>query len=164
MSGIKHLIECHCTLKVYQGREDHLYHKFPVYSKFDKNNKLISKLVQCNNCQTVHKVYDICKSDILRSGKDELGCVVTQDDISYQLPDRIGNILRKHECDISTWEHVLDLYEEESFNSDIVLKRDIVEGKYQLKILKLVDKDRIKIFTEIINDEIELKNLEKISE
>ena len=105
--GIKHLIECHCTLKIYTGRENHLYHKFPVYSKFDENNKIISKFAQCNNCQTIHKVYDICKSEILKSGKDELKGMLTIDDIEFQLPTKIVSILKKYECDISTWEHIL---------------------------------------------------------
>jgi len=101
--GIKHLLECHCTLQIFKGRDDHVYHKFPVYSKFDSAGRVIEKLVQCNNCKTIHKVYDICKSDIVRSGQDSLNGAVTIEDISCQLPIKINNILVRYNCDISTW-------------------------------------------------------------
>ena len=43
-----HLIECHCTLKIYEKRkniQEHLYHKFTVYSKLDSSGKIIEKVV-----------------------------------------------------------------------------------------------------------------------
>jgi hypothetical protein len=84
-SGVKHLIECHCTLKIYQGSDNHIYHKFPVYSKFDDSGKIIVKIVPCNHCQTLHKVTDICKSEIIRSGKDENLAAMTKEDIELTL-------------------------------------------------------------------------------
>ena len=48
-TGIKHLIECHCTLKIYQKFENTVYHKFPVYSKYNENNAgIISKIATKN--------------------------------------------------------------------------------------------------------------------
>jgi len=154
--GIKHLIECHCTLKIYEGSDNHLYHKFPVYSKFGKNGKIVEKLAQCNHCQTIHKVYDICKSDIIRSGKDDHRTSISKEDISYQLSDKINNILRRYDCDISTWEQVLDYCENEYWQQKIVLNREIVEGKYHVKVLTLISEDKVKIENKVIENDINI--------
>ena len=153
--GIKHLIECHCTLKIYEGSENHLYHKFPVYSKLDKNGKIVERLVQCNHCQTIHKVYDVCKSDIIRSGKDDHKTAVSREDISYQLPDKINNILRSHDCDISTWEQVLDYYDNEYWDQKVIIRREFIEGKYHVKFLTLQNESKVKIENKVIENDIQ---------
>jgi len=153
--GIKHLIECHCTLKIYEGGNNHLYHKFPVYSKLDKNGKITEKLAQCNHCQTIHKVYDVCKSDIIRSGKDEHKTAVSKEDISYQLSDKINKILRRYDSDISTWEQILDYCDNEFWNQKIVINRELIEGKYHVKVLTLVSENKIKIENKVIENDIQ---------
>ena len=40
MKGIKHLIECHCTLKIFERRRNQVYHKFTVYSKIDDTGRI----------------------------------------------------------------------------------------------------------------------------
>jgi hypothetical protein len=152
--GIKHLIECHCTLVNYKGNENHLYHKFCVYSKLNKSGKVIEKIARCNNCQTLHKVYDICKSDIIRNGKDENKSALTLEDIELQISTKIANILRKYNVDISTYEHILDILENECWDEFVVLSRELIEFKYHVKILKILDHDKIKIITKVIEDEI----------
>ena len=154
--GIKHLIECHCTLQIYKGGDNHLYHKFPVYTKFDKDGKAIEKIAQCNNCKTLHKVYDICRSDIVRSGKDENRGMINIDDIAIQLPDKISRVLYKYNCDISTWEQVLDIFDQKIWNQYIVLTRELVELFYHVKILHIINDNDIKILSEKITDEISL--------
>ena len=159
--GIKHLIECHCTLKIYRGRSenDHLYHKFTVYSKIDASTgKIKEKIAQCNNCQTLHKVYDICKSDIIRGGKDTNNSAVTIEDIELQLPDKISNVLKKYESDIATWEQVLDIFENEFWNSKVVVSRELIEQKYHVKILTITSENKFKIHTSVIEDEISIRS------
>ncbi len=154
--GIKHLVECHCTLKIYEGRDDHLFHKFPVYSKLDNKGKIIQKLAQCNNCNTFHKVYDICKSDIIRSGKDALRSTVSLEDIKYQLPSKLNNVLSSYDVDFATWEQVLDICENNLYEQSIVLSREVIDEKYHVKILTMVNEDRIKITTEVIENTVEV--------
>ncbi|MEK9789229.1 MAG: hypothetical protein VW380_02020 [Candidatus Woesearchaeota archaeon] len=152
MKGIKHLIECHCTLKLYSGRDNQLYHKFPVYSKIEKSGKIIEKLAQCNNCNTIHRIYDYCKSDIIKSGKDKNNASLDLEDIIIQLPVKISNILRKYDVDISTWEEVLDIFDNNYWNNNIVLSRELIDQKYHVKILKILDEGKIKIESQVIED------------
>ena len=155
--GIKHLIECHCTLKIYEKNEniqDHLYHKFCVYSNIDESGKLIEKIVKCNNCSTLHKVYDYCKSELVEPGKDTIITAVNIDDIKLQLSSKLVKILEKYDSDIATWEQVLDIVDKEVYDQYVVLSRQVIDQKYHVKVLQILNEDKVKIVSKIINDEI----------
>jgi hypothetical protein len=149
MTGVKHLIECHCYLKIFNKKENQVNHKFPVYSKFNEKDNVIPKLVKCNNCESLHYVYDLCKSE-LRAGKEEIGTTLQKEDFIMMLPDKIANVLIKNRCDIADFEHALDIVEEKAWGEYIVIKRDIVSEEQQIKILLFKDEDSIRI----INKEV----------
>jgi len=153
--GIKHLIECHCTLKIFKNGDEIIYHKFPVYSKLDEEDRLKVKMAKCNNCGVIHKIVDVCKSDII-SGKDDSISVVTKEDLDLQIDPRITNVLRTNECDISVWEHVADIIEEERWNETIVLRRQVVDGEMNVKVLKVLSENRAKIENHVLYGEIML--------
>jgi hypothetical protein len=144
MLGIKHLIQCHCYLKIFDQKNNQINHKFSVYSKIDENDKVIPKLVKCNNCESLHYVYDICKSD-LRPGKEDSKSILEKEDFIMMLPDKVANILIKNQCDISDFEHALDIIEEKAWGSHIVVKRDIVGEEQQIKLLTFKDENIVKI-------------------
>lgn len=151
MPGIKHLIECHCVLPLYKVNEKIIYHKFPVYSKIKSNGVLEEKLVKCNNCDAVHFVKEICRSEI-QPGKDQSNITLSKEEIGYMLSEKVINLLEKTNSDISTWEHVLDVIEEERWGENIVIKREIIEEKEHVKILTFSSQDRFKVFSEVINN------------
>jgi len=153
MPGIKHLVECHCYLAIYKKQSKYLNHKFAVYSKIDSNGKVISKLTKCNNCDALHYITDIGKSE-LRGGKDQTNVTLSIDDISVMLPQRLANILYRSDCDISMWEHVLDIIDESRWGEHVVIKRDIINETQQVKILKILSNDSFKLSTETINNVI----------
>jgi hypothetical protein len=156
MPGYKHLIECHCYLKIYNLNEKNLNHKFPVYSKVDINNKVVPKFVKCNNCESLHYVYDICKSE-LRGGKEDTQITTSIDDLVLMLPDKLTNLLNKLKCDISIWEHCLDVIEEKRWGESIVVKREIIDENYQLKILDINSENNFKIKNKTIESIIVLE-------
>ncbi|MBT6808534.1 MAG: hypothetical protein HOA52_03480 [Flavobacteriales bacterium] len=155
MSGVKHLIECHCVLAIYKSSQKIINHKFPVYTKIDSDGKVITKLAKCNNCDTLHEVYDICRSEI-KFGKDQTAVTLTKEDIGYMLSDRLVDLLTKTDVDISVWEHVLDIVEEKRWGETIVIKRDIIGERQQVKVLEMLSEDKFKIKNELINDIIVL--------
>jgi hypothetical protein len=61
------------------------------------------------------------------------------------LPDKVANILIKNQCDISDFEHALDIIEEKAWGSHIVVKRDIVGEEQQIKLLTFKDENIVKI-------------------
>ena len=154
MQGTKHLIECHCVLAIFKStKNDMPSHKFPVYSKIDQNEKVIPKFVKCNNCDTMHYVHDICRSEI-RGGKDQSELNVTESELSLMLPERLSNALLKIETDISNWEHIVDIFEEERWGELVVLRREVIDEKQYVKTIEISTSSIFKIKNNVINDMI----------
>ena len=151
MPGIKHLIECHCVLAIFKNNQKILNHKFPVYSKIDNEGRVIEKIAKCNNCDTLHVIRDICKSEI-RGGKDQTEVTLSREEIGYMLSDKMNNLLLKVDADISTWEHVLDIIEEKRWGESVVIKRDIIGEQEQVKLLTILTEEKFKITNETISD------------
>lgn len=152
--GIKHLIECHCILPQFKKKDPPVYHKFTVYSRMvGESDSLETKFVQCNNCNTLHKIVDLCRSEIV-VGKDEYSSGLTIEDMSYQLDSKLSNLLSVNNCDYATWEHVIDIIDEERWGESVVIKREIVDEKQHLKVLKILSEDKIRINSKVIEDEI----------
>ena len=151
MPGIKHLIECHCYLAIYKKSSKIINHKFPVYSKIDCDGKVIPKNVKCNNCEALHYVHDICKSD-LKPGKDQSLIVLNIEDLKVMIPQKISNFLISNNVDLSTWEHIKDIIDEKRWGEPVVIKRDIIDEKQQIKYIELDSNLSIKINLEVIED------------
>ena len=82
MAGFKHLIECHCYLSIFKNKEKITNHRFPVYSKVDYLGNVKAKIVKCNNCEAMHRVYSFGKSEII-PGKDDSNIVSSLEDLKY---------------------------------------------------------------------------------
>mgnify|MGYP001429106441 CR=1 FL=1 len=149
MTGQKHLIECHCYLKLFSGNDKKINHKFAVYSKFDNDGKVIPKLQKCNNCDALHYVYDICKSE-LRAGKDETSVTLDIEEMMLMLPERLSNIFIKNRCSLADIEHALDIIDEERWGEHIIMRRDIIDEEEQIKLVKIIDEKRFQIETKTI--------------
>lgn len=154
MPGLKHLIECHCVLSLYKTGEEMINHKFPVYSKTDNHGKIIPRFVKCNNCDTMHHVFDVCKSEI-RGGKDQSELTLSLDELSLMLPERLSNALVKIKTDISNWEHIVDIFEEKRWGENVVLRRDVIDEKQHVKIIEVTSSETFKLTNQIISDLIE---------
>ena len=149
---VRHLIECQCTLSIFKNNTVPVYHKFSVFSKTDDEGNIESKYVTCNNCDSLHEITGVCKSKI-KWGKDTLvGLVNTKDDIKFNLSnqgkDNIVEILEKNDCDVSIWEmveHVIDNNLEET----IVLDKKEIEDNIIYNCLNIKD-GNIKIKKEIV--------------
>jgi hypothetical protein len=150
MKGIKHLIECHCFLKIFDKGEKKINHKFPVYSKLDENDNVVPKLVKCNNCESLHYVHDIFKSE-LRPGKEDITSILSIEDIVQMLPEKISTVLTSNRADIADYEHALDIVENQLWGSMIVLKRSIIGEVENVKVLQIDSESKIKILNKEIN-------------
>lgn len=120
--GVRHLIECNCILPQYRNRKDKIWHKFPVFSVIDEENNVIPKFAQCNNCGIIHKVVEINRSEI--SIKEKMGAIKTIDDIRISIPDQFAGLLEQHNCDLSVWEEVEFILENEKWDNFVVLAKD----------------------------------------
>ncbi len=149
MLGHKHMIECHCILPIYKDSLPAIYHKFITYSKIDERGKIIPKYVNCNNCGITHYVYELCKSDI-KVGKEDIKSTRTIEDIKLSLPDKIINILTSNNCTIEDYELVEDIFDQEIFPSNLIIKREIIDEEHHIKLLKINNAEKFKIESEVI--------------
>ena len=154
MNGQRHLIECHCILPVYKNKVPIVYHKFAVYSFLDeKSGKIIPKYVNCNNCGATHLVTEFCKSEI-KLGKEDIKSVRDIKEVSLSLPDKVLKILSEYNSTIDVYEEIEDVIDNKSYPRDLVLKREIIDDIYHLKILRILGDDRFKILSEVLQDTI----------
>ncbi len=154
MIGTKHLIQCHCVLPQFRKMSDPIFHKFVVYSKFKEDSEdqtIEEKLARCNNCDAVHRIIDLCKSEIVVK-IEETDTIVDLDEIKIGLPDKLVSLLEKNNCDMPTYESIDHIFEKEAWGSDVVISRQTVNNeKIHVKILEIKSENKFRIKSEKID-------------
>jgi hypothetical protein len=150
LEGIRHLIECHCTLPQFRNANPPVYHKFVVFSVLDEDS-IQKKLVQCNNCGILHKIVDLCKSEIAH-GMEEGHSLRTAEDIKLGIPDKLATFLTQQNADISMWEYVEFILDNKQ-EREVILKKEQKDELTQLKILHIKEDGTFKVKNETRQDE-----------
>ena len=156
MEGIKHLIECHCILPQFRGKNDITYHKFIVFSIIDDSDTAVPKYVQCNNCGVVHKVFDICKSEIV-PGRDELKTVSRIEDIKLGMSKDLISILETYDVDQPTWEHAKFILTQQKWGNFVILSRDYIDDDMVGKRLFFENENKLRVEDFMTNEIISLE-------
>lgn len=141
-TGVVHLIECTCMLPQYIRREVPVFHRFVVFSVVEPDDSVVEKFAQCNNCGIVHRVVDICRSEVV-FGKDESRGIVTVADVRSSLPQRIVDVLDANDCDVYVWEHARFIVEEERWGEHVTLSSDVVDGRRIGKFMVIAGPDKL---------------------
>jgi len=142
--GIKHLVDCSCILPQFTNQENPTFHKIVVFSVLNEEDNVIEKFIQCVNCGVIHRVFDLCKSEIL-FGKEKLDSVMSIDDIKLSFPEKLSNVLQTYNVDLPTWEEVQFVMENNIFPSNIVLSSETSAEYQHGKVLKIIDANLFKI-------------------
>jgi len=153
MKGIKHLIQCHCVLPQFRKRAEKVFHKIEVFSILDEEDNVNEKFVICDNCGVVHKVTDLCKSEI-QTNHETITSVRTIPEIKLSIDDNLSKILESNGAHVSTWENIEYLIDNDVFDTPVIINRETVKGKINVKIFQLKKNGKFKITNEIINDEV----------
>lgn len=144
MQGLKHLVNCRCILQQFKLRKNPPSHCFVVFSIIGDDNKVIPKHTQCNNCGIIHKIVDICKSEILE-GKEQAKSIVTLDDIKFSLHPNFAGVLESNSADIATWEYVKFLVDNKMWGSSVVLASETENDSRTGKILIVLGEALLKV-------------------
>lgn len=136
---ITHLVECQCILPIYKKHTKPVYHKFSVFSELDEQNKIIEKYVSCNNCDSIHLVNEVSKSEILW-GKDQYKSFTNKvEDVKFNLNslghERIVSILEQNNCDINIWEKAYFIIQNE-IEDNIIISKEEFEDIFLLKTIE----------------------------
>lgn len=132
-----------------------MYHKFIVFSIIDESDTVVPKYAQCNNCGTIHKVYDICKSEII-TGKDEMKSTSKIEDFKFRLPNDLVNLLVNYNCEISIWENVYFAFSNEKWGTKIILTRESINDETFGKVLNIKNERQFLVEDFIINESLTL--------
>lgn len=149
MIGTKHLVQCHCVLPQYRKMPEPVFHKFVVYSRYDENMKIKDRLARCNNCDAVHRVIDLCKSEIVTNIEDT-DVIIDEDEIKLGLPEKVVKILEKNNSDMATYEAIDHIIEVEDWGSEVVISRQTQGEKINLKILTIKGEEKFRLKSEFI--------------
>lgn len=131
-------------LPQFKNRKDPPLHKFIVFSILDDEDTVKVDYAQCNNCGVVHKVYDLCKSEIL-NGQEDANSIISIEDIKFMIPTDLCHVLDSYSCDLPTWQQAHFLFSNHKWGSKIILNREELDGETRGKILIIEDSNKFKI-------------------
>ena len=152
MRGQRHLIQCRCVLQQYKNSANPIRHQFMVFSIINDKDEVLPKYAQCNNCGLIHKVIDVCKSEVI-SGKEQSNSLLSIEDIKLSLPQNLSAILERSNVDLSTWELAQFIVENKSWGEFVILGVEEESGTRQGKYVRIMSESFFKVET-FTRDEI----------
>lgn len=145
-TGQKHLITCRCVLPQFKQMSPPPPHQFVVFTVIEDSGDVRVKFCQCNNCGIVHKVIDVCRSEIVNA-KEALNSVLTIDDIKVGMPANLVNLLEQNSVDLPTWEAAQFILENKHWGAFITLNSDEEDGVKQGKYVRILGESLFKVET-----------------
>jgi hypothetical protein len=156
MQGIKHLVQCHCILPQYRNLKEPKFHQFSVFSVVDDSDVIEPKLAACNNCGVLHRVIDVCRSEIVTNREDS-ATAMKREDFKHSLPSSLYEVLQQYERDVVDYEHAQFIIDNEQWESTIVLSREESGGILQGKMVRFISAERFRIESYSSQDFVESK-------
>jgi|TARA_Y100000310_G_C20671303_1_gene810456 hypothetical protein len=92
----------------------------------------------------VHRVYDICKSEIL-AGRDEFNSLLTKDELKLMLPDDVVGVLESYNVDLATYEKAKFILDNNMWKDHVILAKDSLDDETTGKMLVFESKKKFKI-------------------
>lgn len=146
MQGYKHLVKCRCVLPQFKRLENPPQHQFVVFSVIDNDGNVLPKFNQCNNCGLIHKIVDICKSEI-QPGKESMKSILKIEDVKPSLHINIASILDANGCDLASWEAALFIVENKQWGSYVVLTKETEGNEVNGKFIRIFSDSLCKVET-----------------
>jgi hypothetical protein len=137
-------------LPQYKHVDEPTFHQFVVFSIVDEESDTVTpKFASCNNCGAVHKVIDICKSELI-TGRDEVVTQMTIEDFRMSLPGDLFELLLAYQKDVADFEHAQFLIENKKWKDHIILTREEIDDMVQGKLVKFLGPERFRVESYIL--------------
>jgi len=120
-------------------------HQFVVFSTVNDDDTINVKFAQCNNCGIVHKVTDICRSEIV--ARESMGSIKTISDIKLGFSTDLANLLEANNAELHAWEHAQFIIENKLWGDFIVLSTDEEAGLREGKYVRILGENMFKVDT-----------------
>lgn len=142
--GQRHLLKCRCVLPQHKNLSNPLSHQFIVFSVVNDDDTVKVKFAQCNNCGIIHKVTDICTSEIL-PGKEAMSSIVKIEEVKLSLPPNLVDILERNNCDLPAWEQAQFILENKQWGNFLILAQEEESGTKQGKYVRIMSETFFKV-------------------
>lgn len=142
-TGLKHLITCRCVLPQFKRAPNPPSHQFTVFSAFEDDGTPRVRFSQCNNCGIVHKVLDVCRSEIV--AREAMNSIPTITDIKAGMPEQLTRLLEGSDADLATWEAAQFILENKQWGNYVVLGTDEENGLRQGKYVRILGETLFKV-------------------
>lgn len=142
--GQKHLIKCRCILPQFKKIVDPPPHQFIVFSIIQDDGTVLLKYSQCNNCGIIHKIIDICKSEII-IGKENMNSLITINDIRSSIHPNFVGVLEANFADLSTWEAIQHIVENKKWGEFVLLTTEIDDHEIHGKYIRILGESLCKV-------------------
>ena len=109
--------------------------------------QLLKNYHNAPNCGAVHKVVDVCQSEIY-TGKEDLPSAVTIDDLRICLPNELCSILDSYSSVLCDWEYANFIIENQLWGEKIKISVDQTEEEIIAKFLVIKSPERFGISLE----------------
>jgi hypothetical protein len=110
------------------------------------DDSVIAKFSQCNNCGLIHKVVDICRSEVI-TNKESMSSIVSVEDIKTSLPKSLVDILERNSADLNTWEHAQFIIANKLWGEFVVIAHEEDSGTQHGKYVVIMSETFFKIET-----------------
>jgi len=144
MRGQKHLVKCRCVLPQYKNLKEPPAHRFVVFSTIKDDGDIVVKYAQCNNCGIIHRVTNICTSEIM-AGKDHMNSIIKIEDIKASLAPNFVNVLEANSADLPTWEAIQFIVENKRWGDFTILNSETEGGEVHGKYIRVLGETLCKI-------------------
>lgn len=142
-NGIKHLVRCRCVMPQFKNMTDPPVHQFVVFSQVE-DDKVVSKYAQCNNCGIIHRVTDVCSSEII-ANKEDSPAILTIEEIKAGIPPNLSKVLEINNADLPSWEMASFFYENKLWGNFVVLNYEYESGTKTGKYLQILGENLFKV-------------------
>lgn len=111
------------------------------------DNVVVPSYVECPNCGIMHRVHDVCRSDI-QNRAELTGAVQTIDEIRASLPDKVSSLMSSYELDISSWQQAQLIVENCLWGEHVILKTEALPDNVKLvKLMRILGPTLVKVET-----------------
>lgn len=139
----RHAIRCRCLLKQQRDQSPFTF----LTCSLLVDGAVVPSYVECPNCGIMHRVFDICRSEI--QGRVELtGAVKTIDEIRTSLPDKISSVMSSYELDVSSWQQAQLIIDNALWGEHVILKSEqLADGVKLVKVMRILGASLVKVET-----------------
>lgn len=147
--GHKHIVKCKCILQQHKTQKEPQFYAFKVFSVVSDEDVVEVSYAQCPNCGVIHKVTDICVSEIV--SREEMKSLETIDEIKSSLPEKLLRALASTEkdIDIATWQDIKFTLDNQDFGKNIILTITRESGDVVYKFLTIFSETLFRVQTKV---------------